>query len=72
MAPDSLDAVVELDVGDADVLRQIPGQADHGHDGLVALQLVVLIALHAQGVLAICQGTHVPCNVVAPALRKPS
>ena len=56
----------ELRVGHFDVPGQVPGQVDHGHDTLEALQLVELVALDGQLVLARRQRTDVPGDVIAP------
>ena len=53
----------------AEAARQVPGEVHHGNDGLVVLQLVVLVALHGQPVLLVGHGADVPGNVVAPALH---
>ena len=53
----------------AEAACQVPGEVHHGNDGLVVLQLVVLVALHSQPVLLVGHGAYVPGNVVAPALH---
>ena len=63
------DLVVQHDVVGAEAARQVPGEVHHGNDGLVVLQLVVLVALHGQPVLLVGHGADVPGNVVAPALH---
>ena len=62
--------VVEHDVVGAQAAGQVPGEVRHGDDGLVVLQLVVLVALHGQPELLVGHGAHVPRDVVAPALGK--
>lgn len=57
MAAFSLDHLEELVVGHLDVPRHVPGEVDHGNDGLDALQLVPLVALHRQLVLVGCRQT---------------
>ena len=64
-----LDQLKVLGLRDADVASDVPGQVDHGHDGLVLLQLVPLIALYGHLVLVRHQRAHVPRNVIAPALK---
>ena len=54
---------------DADVAGDVPRQVDHGHDGLVLLQLVPLVALDGRLVLVRHQGAHVPGDVIAPTLH---
>lgn len=47
----SLDHLVEVGVADLDGASDVPGDMDHGHDGLDVLHLVPLIALQCQLVL---------------------
>ena len=64
-----LDQLKVSGLRDADVAGDVPRQVDHGHDGLVLLQLVPLVALDGRLVLVRHQGAHVPRDVIAPTLR---
>ena len=62
-----LDGLEQLGLGEADVPGKVPGEVDHGHAGLVAGQLVPLVPLQREAVLARGHGPGVPGDVVAPA-----
>ena len=49
------------------VLRHVPSEVDHGHDGLVSLALVPLVPLDGGHVLSVCERPRVPGHIVAPA-----
>ncbi len=56
-------------VGDLHVTGQVPRDVNDWDDGLVALDLVVFVSKDGQLVLLPGDWSHIPGNVVAPALR---
>lgn len=56
-------------VCELDVPCQLPAEMDDWHNGLVGMQLVELVRVDALPELLVRRRTHVPGNVVAPALK---
>ena len=60
----ALDGLEGLSLGHPDVPGQVPGEVDHGHLRLVALEFVPLVPLHSHGVLLVGQRPDIPLNIV--------
>ena len=60
----ALDGLECFSLGHPDVPGQVPGEVDHGHLRLVALELVPLVPLHGHSVLLVGQRPDIPLDVV--------
>lgn len=65
----AFDQFVQFRISGLDITRQIPWQMHHGNNRLHALDLVVLIPLDGQLILAPRQRANIPCDIVAPTLH---
>lgn len=65
----SLDQLEHLPIRHFNISRQIPTQMHHRHDALEALQLIPLVPIDRQVILARRQRTHIPGDIVTPSDR---
>ena len=66
---DLLDHFEELGFAHFDIPGNVPREMYDGHDGFVGLQPIPLVPLSGQLVLLPRDGTHIPGDVIAPALK---
>lgn len=62
-----LDRIEQFWIGHFDISREIPAQVYHWHYGLVAFQLIPLVAGNSEFVLTCCEWTDVPRDIVTPS-----
>ena len=66
----ALDQLVELRIRYTHIARYAPCKMNNGHDGAKRFDSIVLVAFDSMLILAPCQRSNVPRNVVAPALQQ--